>query len=111
MSAAGRYDTKEAHIFDYAFLGAYSVAVFEDVLGKVDVGRSPAMFYLLDDVFDVDLCDALSLAVKKGRAVAGSNDGTLGKQKLVFMWLQYRVSAKYALRTWFAILNPSSDTI
>jgi hypothetical protein len=57
MSAAGRYDTKEAHIFDYAFLGAYSVAVFEDVSGKVDVGWSPAMFYLLDGLFDVGLCD------------------------------------------------------
>ena len=46
-----------AYIFDYAFLGAYNVAIVEDVLCKVDVGRPPAMFYLLDGLFDVGLCD------------------------------------------------------
>jgi hypothetical protein len=57
MSAAGRYDMKEVHIFDYAFLCAYNVAIFEDMLCKVDVGWSPAMFYLCDGLFDVGLCD------------------------------------------------------
>ena len=55
--SGGRHDTTRAHIFDYAFLGAYNVAIVEDVLCKVDVGRSPAMFYLLDGLFDVGLCD------------------------------------------------------
>ena len=48
---------KGAYIFYYPFLGADNVAVFEDVLGKVDVGRSSAMFYLLDGLFDVGLSD------------------------------------------------------
>jgi hypothetical protein len=48
---------KEVHIFDYAFLCAYNVAIFEDMLCKVDVGWSPAMFYLCDGLFDVGLCD------------------------------------------------------
>ena len=42
------YGTKKAYTFDYAFLDAYNVAVFEDVLGKVDVGRTIATFHLLD---------------------------------------------------------------
>ena len=58
ISRAGRYDTTKACIFGYAFLGTYDVAIFEDVLGQVDVerwmvvGESTVMFYLLDGLFD-----------------------------------------------------------
>ena len=55
MSRAGRYGAKESYVFDYAFPGAYNVAVFEDVLGKVNVGRTSAMFYLLDSLCDVGM--------------------------------------------------------
>ena len=50
MSTAGRNDVNEARIFDYAFLGAYNVAIFKDVLGKVDLGW-------LDGRFGACLCD------------------------------------------------------
>lgn len=51
------YDCTATYIFDDSFLCAYNVAVFEDVLGKVDVGWSTAMFDLLDGLFDVSLRD------------------------------------------------------
>ena len=57
MSRAGRCGTKEAYIVEYALLGAHSVATPEGVSGKVDVAWSPAMFYLLDSLFDVGVCD------------------------------------------------------
>ena len=38
MSRTGRYGAKELYIFDYAFLGAYNVAVFEDVWVKLMLG-------------------------------------------------------------------------
>ena len=48
MLRAGMYGTKKAYTLDHAFLNAHNVAVFEDVLGKVDVGRTIATFHLLD---------------------------------------------------------------
>ena len=53
ISRAGMYGTKGTYIFDYALLGACNVAVFEDMLGKVDVRRTSVMFYLLGGLFDV----------------------------------------------------------
>lgn len=51
----------EAYIFDYPFLSAYNIAIFEDVLGEVDVGWSSPMFYLLDGLLDVGLGDGHGL--------------------------------------------------
>ena len=121
MSRAGMYGTTEAYIFDYAFLGAYNVAIFEDVLGKVNVGRSSAVFYLLDSLFDVGLCDWHCRGrCHEGRCVCGGGGvqmmGHLAKwqdnNKTLCGYSTGSIhhEAKYALRTWFAILNPSRDT-
>lgn len=134
MSTAGRDATKEAYIFDYPFLGAYNIAIFEDVLGKVDVGWSSPVFYLLDGLLDVGLGDGHGLwraqCWREGRSVRvigrcgwrGSNDGSpwradvAGQQKKgLYMTtltntFQSHHEPKYALRTWFAILKPSRDT-
>lgn len=47
----------EPYIFNHPFLSAYNIAIFEDVLSKVDVGWSSPMFYLLDGLLDVGLSD------------------------------------------------------
>ena len=45
------------YLFDDPFLGANDIAIFEDVLGKVDVGWPTTVLNLLDGLFDVGLRD------------------------------------------------------
>lgn len=61
MSTVGSDAANEAYIFDDPFLSAYNIAIFEDVLGEVDVGWSSPMFYLLDGFLDVGLGDGHGL--------------------------------------------------